>query len=67
MHGDLGVLLHSVHHGMFRFTGMEALEPFVAWGAGLGRRRDAPGTTWTRSPRGSRSSHPRTPKRPDGG
>jgi NAD(P)H dehydrogenase (quinone) len=34
MHGDLGVLLHSVHHGMFRFTGMEALEPFVAWGAG---------------------------------
>ena len=34
MHGDLDVLLHSVHHGMFRFTGMEALEPFVAWGAG---------------------------------
>lgn len=34
MHGELGVLLHSVHHGMFRFTGMEALEPFVAWGAG---------------------------------
>ncbi|HEY7718628.1 MAG TPA: NAD(P)H-dependent oxidoreductase [Pedococcus sp.] len=33
-HGDLDVLLHSVHHGMFRFTGMEALEPFVAWGAG---------------------------------
>lgn len=34
MHGDLDVLLHSVHHGMFRFTGMEALAPFVAWGAG---------------------------------
>jgi NAD(P)H dehydrogenase (quinone) len=34
VHGDLDVLLHSVHHGMFRFTGMEALEPFVAWGAG---------------------------------
>jgi NAD(P)H dehydrogenase (quinone) len=34
VHGDLGTLLHSVHHGMFRFTGMEALEPFVAWGAG---------------------------------
>ena len=34
VHGDLDVLLHSVHHGMFRFTGMEALTPFVAWGAG---------------------------------
>jgi NAD(P)H dehydrogenase (quinone) len=34
MHGDLSVLLHSVHHGMFRFTGMESIEPFVAWGAG---------------------------------
>lgn len=33
-HGPLETLLHSVHHGMFRFTGMEALEPFVAWGAG---------------------------------
>ena len=33
MHGDLDVLLHSVDHGMFRFTGMEALAPF-AWGAG---------------------------------
>jgi NAD(P)H dehydrogenase (quinone) len=33
-HGELDVLLHSVHHGMFRFTGMDALDPFVAWGAG---------------------------------
>ncbi len=33
-HGPLETLLHSVQHGMFRFTGMEALEPFVAWGAG---------------------------------
>lgn len=28
------MLPHSVHHGMFRFTGMDALDPLVAWGAG---------------------------------
>jgi NAD(P)H dehydrogenase (quinone) len=34
LHGPIETLLHSVQHGVFRFTGMEAVEPFLAWGAG---------------------------------
>jgi NAD(P)H dehydrogenase (quinone) len=30
--GDLNVLLYPIHHGMFRFTGMEVLPPFVVYG-----------------------------------
>ena len=34
LHGPIDTLLHAVQHGVFRFTGMEPLEPFLAWGAG---------------------------------
>jgi NAD(P)H dehydrogenase (quinone) len=34
LHGPIETLLHSVQHGVFRFTGMDAVEPFLAWGAG---------------------------------
>lgn len=33
-HGDLGVLPRSVHPCTVRYTGMESLEPLVAWAAG---------------------------------
>ncbi len=31
--GQLEVLLHHVHYGMFRFVGMDVLPPFIAYGA----------------------------------
>ena len=29
--GDLETILFHIHHGMFRFVGMDVLEPFIAW------------------------------------
>lgn len=33
INGDLETLLFPVHHGMFWFTGMQSVPPFVAWSA----------------------------------
>ena len=32
MNGDLNQILFPIQHGVFYFTGMDALPPFIAWG-----------------------------------
>lgn len=33
LNGDMMQLLYPIHHGIFYFVGMDALPPFIAWGA----------------------------------